>query len=428
VVVWCVVFVYATTGSVALQKCIQKEYSEAKNKLQLLLNGCRRVTVCLDGWTAKGLASSYLGISVCFFDPATSTPKHATLNLCILPHPHNGDAIAGALKCSLQQWNITAEKVMLVITDNGANVVKAVKLMQQHEKDQQQLKKITMTLTAVTDGSEEQAAPPERAEEAHDDSSSGSAAELSDTGAGSDSDSSADEEEGIDDEDTEGLDDNFDDFDLPENVPFRRMPCMAHTLQLIVKEAYKKRYAGIIGKARQLVAKIRKSSVAVEKLVTVCGKNVVSDCTTRWNSTFLMAKRLLEVKDSVNSVLGEMSMDTLLASEWTKLYEMSQLLESFAVHTDTLQTDTLSLSYIIPSLLDLQCHLQQFTAARDVTQAMLADFHTRFASLLNPDSFQFNPIPATACLLDPLVAKVILSRDFNQLLSSAKLYIITQVL
>ena len=140
-----------------------------------------------------------------------------------------------------------------------------------------------------------------------------------------------------------------------------------------------------------------------------------------------MVKRLLEVMDLVNIILVEVSIDTLLASEWTKLYEMSELLELFGVHTDIFQIDTLSLSYIIPSLLDLEYHLQQFTAAGDVTQAMFADFHVWFANRLNPNSFQFNPIPATACLLDPLVAKVIVSRDMNELFSSAKLYIVSQV-
>ena len=41
-----------------------------------------------------------------------------------------------------------------------------------------------------------------------------------------------------------------------------------HGTYLAISSAYKKRYAGIISMTRQLVAKTRKSSVAIEKLVS----------------------------------------------------------------------------------------------------------------------------------------------------------------
>lgn len=40
-------------------------------KLKDLLASSRRVTICLDGWTKKGLSASFLGISACFFNPRT---------------------------------------------------------------------------------------------------------------------------------------------------------------------------------------------------------------------------------------------------------------------------------------------------------------------------------------------------------------------
>lgn len=179
----------------------------------------------------------------------------------------------------------------------------------------------------------------------------------------------------------------------PDNVQYRCMPCMAHTLQLIVKGIYKTTYMHIITKTRHLVGQIRRSSVAVEKLLQVCGKNVTSYCTTRWNSTCLMTKRLLEIKSHVNTVLSEVGIDTLLNSEWVKLEEMVQLLEPFAIQTDVMQTDFMSLSLILPSLLDIECHLQQFTATKDLASRMLSDMHFRFSisNLLNPDSYQFYP-------------------------------------
>lgn len=140
-----------------------------------------------------------------------------------------------------------------------------------------------------------------------------------------------------------------------------------------------------------------------------------------------MTKILLEIKTHVNTVLSEVGIDTLLNSKWAKLEEMVQLLEPFAIQTDVMQTDFMSLSLILPSLLDIECHLQQFIAAEDVACRMLSDMRNRFSNLLNPDSYQFNPLPAVACLLDPNVATVILTIDMQHLFSAAKLYIISQV-
>lgn len=95
-----------TVGSAKFQKLLVDRYTKSKRALKDLLAKCRRVTICLDGWTAKGLASTYLGISACFFDQASYKPMHATLNLYRLPHPHTAIAISDALEKCLKEWNI----------------------------------------------------------------------------------------------------------------------------------------------------------------------------------------------------------------------------------------------------------------------------------------------------------------------------------
>ena len=105
-------------------------------------------------------------------------------------------------------------------------------------------------------------------------------------------------------------------MDLLEEVPYHRLPCIAHCLQLVIKVVYKhSTYQTVITKARDIVANIRKSANLIDKLVTRCGKSVVMDCTTRWNSTNSMIKCFIDVKETVNKVLAEVSVDTLVASE-----------------------------------------------------------------------------------------------------------------
>jgi len=115
----------------------------------------------------------------------------------------------------------------------------------------------------------------------------------------------------------------------------------------------------LLSKSRKLVGKIKKSSVMMERIRNKCGKSVIADNTTRWNSTYFMMKRLLEIKTPLNEVLGDLKIDSLVASEWSRLENLVSLLEPFTIQTNTLQTDTLSLPNVIPSVLDLDAHLDQ---------------------------------------------------------------------
>jgi hypothetical protein len=201
---------------------------------------------------------------------------------------------------------------------------------------------------------------------------------------------------------------------------------MAHSLQLVIKKAYT-HYDTVLSKARRLVSRVRKSGIAMEKLHSLCGKTLISDNSTRWNSTFYMVKRLLEVKSDLIEVLTDVKIDTLLVAEWTRLEELTSLLEPFASETDTLQTDALSLSYAIPALLDLECHLQTFSHCQTLSKAMLLDLRDRFKCILNPAADHFNALPAASTLLDPGVAAVLLAPEVNNLCTAAKEFIVHEV-
>jgi len=115
--------------------------------------------------------------------------------------------------------------------------------------------------------------------------------------------------------------------------------------------------------------------------------------------------------------------DSHLASDWARLEELASLLETFAAQTDILQRDAQALSSIIPSILDLECHLQQHSAPKTLT---LQDLRRRFETLMQPNSPDFNPLPAAACLLDPSLATALMEPDQASLLYAAKKYIIQQ--
>ena len=75
------------------------------------------------------------------------------------------------------------------------------------------------------------------------------------------------------------------------------LSCFTRTLQLVVwKFDTIMSPKQVIRSAHRIVRKFNKSVKATEKLIALCRKKLVSDCPTRWNSTFLMISRLLEVR------------------------------------------------------------------------------------------------------------------------------------
>jgi hypothetical protein len=256
-----------------MNKLLSERFQSSSLKLKELLRHARKITICLDGWSQKGLSASFLGISACFFDATTNQPRHAILNLEEIDHPHTGVMLAACLERSLNQWNITPEKVLLIVSDNGTNIVKAITLLQlNHAASCQE-----SAIVAQQEGAVEE-------EEDGDD-------EGNDT-------IEVDSEEAI----------NFDLLTLPNDVTYRQMSYMAHTLQLIIKPVYV-HFDTLLTKTRHLVGRVRKSSIAIEKLVTLCGKSVITDCTTRWNSTYLMINRLLSIKTNITNILTELGND-----------------------------------------------------------------------------------------------------------------------
>ena len=72
--------------------------------------------------------------------------------------------------------------------------------------------------------------------------------------------------------------------------------------------------------AKSLVKAFNKSCNVTERLTERAGKKLVNDCRTRWDSTFLMIARLLEIKDHVSEVADELLPDTsLLPIQWNHL-------------------------------------------------------------------------------------------------------------
>lgn len=209
---------------------------------------------------------------------------------------------------------------MRIITDNGSNMIKAMKELSKY---------------ATSENSERQPL----------------------SSYGEPGKSGIDTKEHDDDKFTDQSDSESDleptEMDLTaveQTFSFMRMPCMAHCIQLVVRSLDQvPQFEFAMRNARSVVNSIRVSSVATQKLISIAGKTVVSDCPTRWSSSYNLLCRLLELKSSINQVFEEMNWDSLALSQWNKLEEICDILRPFALHTDQVQTYVLAMPYLIPT-------------------------------------------------------------------------------
>ena len=135
-------------------------------------------------------------------------------------------------------------------------------------------------------------------------------------------------------------------------------------LQLVVNKFSEiTAFKGVLNHAHNLVRKVNSSGKATEKLVLLSRKKLVQDCPTRWSSMYLMITCMLEVRNSLTSVLEELEWDNLAVSEWKLLEALRDLLHPFAIFTALVQGEEFTtLSCVIPAIMDLCLILRNSSA------------------------------------------------------------------
>ena len=117
-----------------------------------------------------------------------------------------------------------------------------------------------------------------------------------------------------------------------------------------------------------------------------------------------------------------------MASEWSTIDAICKILEPFAVYTNILQANCMALSSIVPAIMDLETHLKHVTGYMQLFVEMLKSLRTRFAVIMDPETQDFNPVPASATLLDPTLPAALLLPGKENLLAAARRFILHQVL
>lgn len=123
-------------------------------------------------------------------------------------------------------------------------------------------------------------------------------------------------------------------------------PCLAHIINLIVRDVLKVMKPAV-DKVKEIVGFFHRSTTATHKLKSTQQQmgmpelKLKQECITRWNATFHMLKRILDLRDAVTSTLAVINapVNHLSQEEWEVLQEACTVLEPFEQVTVEISAD-----------------------------------------------------------------------------------------
>ena len=185
------------------------------------------------------------------------------------------------------------------------------------------------------------------------------------------------------------------------------MPCLAHNLQLVIKDGLKisDDYNALIQHvAQDIVSKTKSSSIIAAELRKL-NKKLNKKNLTRWNSMFMIRSVLQLSPDQMSSI--RKAMPTRCKSEREikskfdptlpdrrKLEEIQEVLEMFEFVTDEFQSNRVNFSRVYPAIMFLRQKLSEnhenFEHTASLRKELLNSLNKRFGKLLNDDIFMIS--------------------------------------
>ncbi|XP_065643056.1 zinc finger BED domain-containing protein 4-like [Hydra vulgaris] len=142
---------------------------------------------------------------------------------------------------------------------------------------------------------------------------------------------------------------------------FLNIPCLAHTLQLVVKDGYldNERMSLLTATCRKVVGHFKhlvksyKLLRQSQEILRLPKQNIIQDEPTRWNSTFHMLNRLTEQKDAILLVTPHFPKAArqnkkLSTEEWDSLVSLVAALNVFEDVTLAASSSKVTTSEVIP--------------------------------------------------------------------------------
>uniref|UniRef100_A0A8C2WA79 Uncharacterized protein n=1 Tax=Cyclopterus lumpus TaxID=8103 RepID=A0A8C2WA79_CYCLU len=190
-----------------------------------------------------------------------------------------------------------------------------------------------------------------------------------------------------------------------------RTTCVAHTLQLVIKEALKNSRVveNLLSQVHNVVAFFRSSAYWSEVLLKECNVSLCpSSSNCRWNSMMLSLRRMVQESawSAIMTLLAQARIEAndtasappLVMAKREQVIDILGLLEPFEEALQVLQGNGVTISFITPSLIGLDKTLESIvTNYTHFNKALRTGIHTHFQSLIHQKDM------ILAAVLDPRI-------------------------
>ncbi|XP_018369740.1 PREDICTED: zinc finger BED domain-containing protein 4-like [Trachymyrmex cornetzi] len=197
--------------------------------------------------------------------------------------------------------------------------------------------------------------------------------------------------------------------------PWHQIFCFAHTLNLVAQSALKNidSIVNVLQKCRNIVIVFKNSNTTAELLRKeqirqgiVTPLSLKRDVPTRWNSTYLMLSRIIELRNILPAVLTARKDVSLIAyEEWEMIVGIVNVLKPVYQATKEMSGEHyVTISKVIPILGCINSALKALNLSNDVEllrSNLLCELDKRFGNI------ETNSIYAIATLLDPRFKNVV---------------------
>ena len=161
---------------------------------------------------------------------------------------------------------------------------------------------------------------------------------------------------------------------LQKEFPFLiRVPCAAHTVQLVVKQIlHIPKWSRAVAKMKDILSafeSVKENRTRLRRMQAGLGHEypLVKPNDTRWSSTYLALQRLIKLQDTVRAILKDHE-----EAEWLGLIQLAGYLAPFKQATDILSRDSATLYDIYLQFVFLMNHLEKNKAIHGVEASDIA--------------------------------------------------------
>lgn len=334
------------------------------NIQEAMAEGNNVIHATIDLWSSRNM-EPIIGVRFHYFD----TQFKLVVKTAAFRHfgeRHSAENISMAFETIVAEYEIPIHTFGYQVTDNARNMIKAFEIFSLHGQ---------VNLPIQTESDVAISVDGEGAE-----------------GDDSDGDGEGDEELLLEDDE-----DEEDGCDVAG--PGSRMPCIAHTLQLAIKDAIRKvpMAEKVLKEANAVVVFFHRSLYwSTELKKRTDGRTLLSAVPTRWNSSLTMLRRLSmeDIWKAVAEVLAKAKAtpDTSTVPRLTVLrsqvVDLVSVLTPFEEATNTLQGDEVTSSLVIPALTGLDYVLSSAqTSFTSLQQHLRTSLFQRFQHIVTQDEY-----------------------------------------